>query len=150
MAIDSVLPSMTARGPVALALAVLLAATGCGIFGDETLGELVAFDALEGVDHDSGAAELASGEEPQDVLAGLGRQTVTAPPPVDEDVRRFAFVDIGCAEDSAQLVIEDGVLDAQLLEDGSTEGQTDCDAPVYFLTVFDVPAAALPDMARLP
>jgi len=49
----------------------------------------------------------------------------------------------------AQLVLDDGVVDAQLLEDGSTEQQAQCDVPVYFLTVFDVPVADLPDRVRL-
>lgn len=141
---------LTARRSVIAAVTALLAATGCGIFGDETLGELVAIDSLEGINHSNDAVELAPGEEPQDVLAGLGRSAITALPPLDADVRRFAFVETGCREDSAQLVLEDGVLDAQLLEDGSTEGQTDCDAPVYFLAVFDVSSADLPDEVELP
>jgi len=141
---------MTARSRLTVAVTALLAATGCGILGDRTLGELVTFDALEGVNHASDAAELAPGQEPQDVLAGLGRQPISALPPADADVRRFAFVESGCQHDSAQLVLEDGVLDAQLLEDGNTEQQTFCDAPAYFLSVFDVPAAELPDGLRLP
>jgi len=132
-----------------LAAITLLAVAGCGIGGDETFGELVAFEMLKGVKPAAAAAELAPGQEPRDVLAGLGRSSGTALPRDMDGVRRFVFVDIGCREDSAQLVLEDGVLDAQLLEDGSTEQRTMCAAPVYFLTVFDVPSADLPDGVRL-
>jgi len=133
-----------------LAAITLLAVAGCGTGGDETLGELVTFEVLKGVERVTDAAELAPGQEPRDVLAGLGRQSGTALPRAKDGVRRFVFVDTGCRQDSAQLVLEDGVLDAQLLEDGSTEQRTMCAAPVYFLTLFDVPSADLPDGVRLP
>ena len=133
-----------------LAAITLLAVTGCGTGGDRTLGELVAFEMLERAERLNDAAELAPGQEPQAVLAGLGRRSVAALPRVKDGVRRFAFVDTGCRQDSAQLVLEDGVLNAQLLEDGSTEPRTMCAAPVYFLTIFDVPSAELPDGVRLP
>ncbi len=133
-----------------LAAITLLAVAGCGTGGDETLGELVTFEVLKGVEHAADAAELAPGQEPRDVLAGLGRPSGTALPRAKDGVRRFVFVDTGCRQDSAQLVLEDGVLDAQLLEDGSTEQRTMCAAPVYFLTLFDVPSADLPDGVRLP
>lgn len=117
---------------------------------DATLGELVALDALDGTDHNSQAAELQAGEQSQDVFSGLGSGAATDLPPLGEGARRFAFSHVGCKQDSAQLVLQDGVLDAQLLENGSAEGQTMCAAPVYFLSVFDVPAADLPDRVRLP
>lgn len=133
-----------------LAAITLLAVAGCGTGGDETLGELVAFEMLQGVEHVADAAELAPGQEPRGVLGGLGRSSGTALAPAKDGVRRFVFVGVGCRQDSAQLVLEDGVLDAQLLEDGSTEQRTMCAAPVYFLTIFDVPSADLPDGVRLP
>lgn len=141
---------MPAPARVILVVTALFAVSGCGIPGDQTLGELVTLDALEGTSLANDAVELEPDQEPQDVLADLRRQPVTALPPVEDDFRRFAFVETGCRHDSAQLLVEDGVLDAQLLEDGSTEQQTDCDAPVYFLAVFDVPAADLPERTLLP
>jgi len=67
-----------------------------------------------------------------------------------EQTRRFAFIDSGCAHNSARLVIEEGELTAQLLEDGSPEQQTDCGGLAWFLSVFDVPIDDLPDPVRLP
>lgn len=129
--------------------AITLAVAGCGFVGDETLGELVRFDVLEGIEGVAGDVELAPGEEPRDLTAGPGRPSGTALPRVKDGVRRFVFVDAGCRQDSAQLVLEDGLLNVQLLEDGSTEQRTMCAQPVYFRTIFDVPSADLPDGVRL-
>jgi len=122
---------------------------GCSLLNDATLGELVRFDALDGHDRRSAAAELTAGEQPRDVLPSLGGGARADLPPLEDDTRRFAFVDVGCNHDSAQLILQDGVLDAQLLENGSADDQTMCAVPAYFLSVFDVRTADLPDQVRL-
>lgn len=123
--------------------------TGCGIFGDQTLGRLVTFAALSESDHQNEAAELTAGQQPQDALTGLRAEDIPSVSALTDEMRRFAFIDTGCRHDSAQLRLTDGALDAQLLENGSTEQQTMCAQAVYFLSVFDVPVADLPDEVRL-
>lgn len=146
---------MSVRRWAGVALGVLLVAIGCVVFSDRTVGELVTFETLRNyLPHRSQAAELEPGQRPHDVLVGLPPEGSTdlAPldlPPLDDEARRFAFVVGGCAHDSGQLVLEDDVLEAQLLEDGSTEQQTDCGGVTFFLSVFDVPAVDLPARVRL-
>lgn len=130
--------------------AVLFFVGGCGLFGGSTVGELVAFEQLAGFDHPTTVAELSAGQESADVFSEVRADNVDALPALTEDVRRFAFIVVGCKQDSAQLVVQDGVLDVQLLEGGSTEAQTDCGQAVYFLAVFDVPADDLPADVQLP
>lgn len=143
-----------------VAVAGLVAVTSCGASGQETLGELVMFEAIEVIEYSGQAAELTSGQQPRDVLdevrAGRAAERgqrgalIADLPPPDDGVRRFAFVHSGCVlKGSAQLVLEDNRLDAQLLEDGSTEQRTMCEQQVYFLSVFDVPVGDLPDHVRL-
>lgn len=128
----------------------LIFVSGCALFGDSTLGTLVTFEQLTGFDHPIQAAELGTGQEPEEVFSELQTEDLKALPPLADETRRFAFIDAGCKHDSAQLVVEDGFLTAQLLEDGSTEQHTYCEAPVYFLSVFDVPAQDIPEQVRLP
>lgn len=147
---------MSGRARVALVTVAVLAVVGVSavvvssLLANATLGELVRFDALGGNDHRSAGAELSAGEQPRDVLPGLGGGERADLPPLADGTRRFAFVEVGCKQDSAQLVLQGGELDAQLLENGSPEDQTLCAVPVYFLTVFDVPVDDLPAQVRLP
>jgi len=148
---------VTARIYAVLGLAALLILAGCGsLRPDVTVGELVGFGALvegERPYPEYQSVELADGEQPQDVFGDLGDGEIATLPPLEPGFRRFAFIDPGCRQDSARLVIDYGVadgeetgsLDAQLLEDGSTEQQTMCEQAVYFLTVFDVSVLELPD-----
>ncbi len=148
---------MTARVGAVLGLATLLILSACGsLRPDATVGELVSFDALadgESAQTEFLMVELADGQQPEDVSDDLGEGEITTLPSLEPDFRRFAFIDPGCAHDSAQLVIaygvedgeESGSLDAQLLEDGRLDQQTDCARPVYFLSVFDVSVDDLPD-----
>lgn len=133
-----------------LAVVCLGAVAGCRLLGHARLGTLVAFEALVSFDHPIQAAELSADQEPQDVFSELRDEDLPALPPLGEQTRRFAFIDSGCAHNSAQLVIEEGVLSAQLLEDGSTEQHTDCGGLAWFLSVFDVPADDLPADVQLP
>ena len=148
------LTGVTARIGAVLGLAALLILPGCGGRADATVGELVGFDTLGESAHTNFLShELADGEQPQDVLGDLGGAEITPMLPLEPGFRRFAFIDSGCKHDSAQLVMEygredgkeSGEMDAQLLEDGSTEQRTMCAAPVYFLSVFDVSVLELPD-----
>lgn len=67
---------MPSRGRTALAslvaVAGLVAVASCGVFGQETLGKLVMFEAIEVVEYSGQAAELTSGQQPGDVLDGIG------------------------------------------------------------------------------
>jgi len=140
---------MTGHLRAAVAGAALIVVSGCGLSGDSTLGTLVTFESLESFDPPIQAAELSTDQEPEDVFSELQDEDIDPLPPLGDETRRFAFIGSGCAHDSAQLVIEDDVLTAQLLEDGSTEQQTLCGGLAYFLSVFDVPAEDIPEQVRL-
>ena len=134
------------RWAAGAAAALLL--TGCSSQGTD--GDLVLFAALRG-DGGPGGYRAAAGELTAergfDALGLSGPAAVSGDPELPEltaDLRRFAFVLVGCRHDSARLRISDGVAAAELLEDGTTTS-TACAVPVYFLAVFDVPADTVPD-----
>jgi len=65
--------------------------------------------------------------------------------PAPEGTRGAAFLLPGCAETGAQLSVAESAIDAEL-----TGGEDiNCDAPVYFLVIFDIPNDAIPDNAHL-
>lgn len=136
----------------AVAGAVLLG--GCSPGGGSGDGELVLFAALrtDAAGRLGPAATELTAEGGFDDLGLSGPSSVSGAPELPElrpGVRRFAFVLLGCRHDSARLVIADGVVRGELLEDGSTDATTVCDAPARFLAVFDVPADDLPDDVRV-
>ena len=137
---------MTGRLRATAVGAALLLLGGCGLFGDSGVGTLVAFQQLDGR-FSIQAAELDHGQMPAEVFIELQSQAAVVVPPLADDSRRFAFIEAGCKQDSAQLVVVDDIMYVELLEDGSTEQQTDCGQPVYFL--FDVPADDLPADVQL-
>ncbi len=141
---------MTGRLRATALGAALMCVAGCGLFGDSGLGTLVAFQKLDGRDFSVHAAELDVGQVPADAFVELRSVAVVILPPLAEETRRFAFIAGGCKQDSAQVVVVDNGLEVELLENGSTEQQTLCYVPVYFLTVFDVPGDDLTADVQLP
>lgn len=63
-----------------------------------------------------------------------------------EGERAFAFVLPGCDDTSAELVIEDDVVTAELIAE---EPRFDCDEPNYFLAVLSIKESAVPQDATL-
>jgi hypothetical protein len=66
-------------------------------------------------------------------------------PPHAKDDRRFAFLLMGCANETAELVVTMTVITARFGEPSAM-----CDVPEFYLVVFDSPAEIIPATAELP
>jgi hypothetical protein len=97
--------------------------------GSTDHAELVTFENL-GVGADIGSSA-------EEVTAG-----------VPDGYRRFSFVRIGCAHDSAELIVTASTIDARLEYD-DPDDMVVCAGPVYYRVVFDLPAASVPLSAQL-
>lgn len=144
----------TARAPllrVSLVLIPLLVSTAC--IDPPPKPELVAFVKLGGLSgDDTEPTELVPGRGHDDFAEELRNRGADNPeewrPALhyrpSEDEHAFAFVLTGCDETSAELIITEKAITAEL-----RGARADCAEPRMFLTVFSVAAETVPDTAEL-